>query len=57
MMKVFKQLDKLENNILDGQSFEEAAQKANLNVISIKKVNANKENENKVKIENLSEVY
>ena len=51
----FKQLDKLENNILDGQTFEETAQKANLNVISIQKVNANKENENKVKIENLSE--
>ena len=43
----FKKLDAFENNILDGQSFNEAAQNSNLNVISINKINANKEDENK----------
>ena len=49
----FKKLDTLENNILDGQSFNEAAQNSNLNVISINKISANKEDENKKKIEKI----
>ena len=50
----FKQLDAIENNVLDGQSFNEAAQTSNLDIVSISKINANKENENKDKI-NLSD--
>ncbi len=46
----FKQLDLIENNILDGQTFEETSQNDNLKVITIKKVNAKKEDENKKKI-------
>ncbi len=49
----FKQLDAIENNILDGQSFDESVKTNNLKVISIKKINANKQDENKKKIENL----
>jgi peptidyl-prolyl cis-trans isomerase D len=49
----FKQLDKIENQILDGQSFEETATNNNLNVITINKINSNKENQNKVKVDNL----
>jgi len=51
----FKQLDNIENNILDGQSFNDAAKNANLSVISIKKINAKKEDESKNKIKNLSD--
>ncbi len=51
----FKKLDALENNILDGQSFNEAAQSSNLDVILINKVTANKEDKNKKKIENISD--
>ena len=50
----FKQLDAIENNVLDGQSFNEVAQTSNLDIVSISKINANKENENKDKI-NLSD--
>ena len=51
----FKQLDSLENNILDGQSFDETVKNANLIVFSLDKINANKEDENKNKIKNLSD--
>ena len=51
----FKKLDEIENNTLDGQSFDESIKNNNLKVISFKKVNANKEDENKKKIENLSD--
>ena len=34
----FKQLDILENNVLDGQSFDETAQNDNLKVIKLKKL-------------------
>ncbi len=51
----FKQLDLIENNILDGQSFKESIKINNLNAVSIKKINAKKENENKKEIENLSD--
>ncbi len=49
----FKKLDTFENSILDGKSFSEAAQNSNLDIISIKKATANKEDENKKKIENI----
>ncbi len=51
----FKQLDIIENNILDGQSFEDSAKNNNLKVISVEKINANKEDETKKKIVNLSD--
>ena len=38
----FKQLDNLENKILDGQSFEEASKENNLKITAIKKINVNK---------------
>ncbi len=47
----FNQLDIIENNILDGQSFNEAAQNSNLTVVSIKKVNSNKEDQSKNKVD------
>ncbi len=50
----FKQLDIIENNILDGQSFDETIKNDNLEYTSIKKINAKKEDENKNKIKNLS---
>ena len=49
----FKQLDIIENNVLDGQSFEETANTNNLKIVKFNKVNAKKENEEKNKIENL----
>ena len=49
----FKQLDVLENNILDGQSFEETTKANNLKTIEFNKINAKKENVTKDKIENL----
>ena len=49
----FKQLDIIENNLLDGQSFEETAKANNLKIIEYNKINVKKENEEKKKIENL----
>ena len=49
----FKQLDIIENNVLDGQSFEETTKANNLIIIEFNKINAKKENEEKKKIENL----
>ena len=49
----FKQLDIIENNVLDGQSFEETTNANNLKVIEFNKINAKKENKAKNKIENL----
>ncbi len=51
----FKQLDIIENNILDGQSFEETAKANNLKIIEFNKINAKKENESKKKIEGLQD--
>ena len=53
--RLFQKLDEIENNTLDGQSFDETIKNNNLKVISFKKVNANKEDDNKNKIENLSD--
>tara|TARA_A100001015_G_scaffold90064_1_gene100321 strand:- start:357 stop:1814 length:1458 start_codon:yes stop_codon:yes gene_type:complete len=49
----FKQLDIIENNVLDGQSFEETTKAHNLKVIEFKKINAKKESEAKNKLESL----
>ena len=43
----------VENNILDGQSFDETVQNDNLEIILIEKINSKKEDENKTKIKNL----
>ena len=51
----FKQLDVIENNVLDGQSFEETAKANNLKIVEFNKINAKKENEANKKIENLSD--
>ena len=51
----FKQLDNIENNILDGQTFDETVQNDNLNTVLIKKIDSNKQDENKNKIKNLSD--
>ena len=51
----FKQLDKIENNILDGQNFEEVIKENNLLSKKIESINAQKEDERKNKIEILSD--
>ena len=51
----FKQLDVIENNILDGLSFDETVRDNNLDIVSIKKINSKKENENKEKVKNISD--
>ena len=51
----FKQLDIMENNILDGQSFDDATAMNSLKVISIEKINSKKEDKNKNRIEKLSD--
>jgi len=51
----FKQLDILENKVLDGQSFEEAAKENNLKIIIIKSIDASKKNKNDKKIKKLSD--
>ena len=51
----FKQLDALENNILDGQSFDEAVQKNQLEMVSVIEINANKEDKNKNKVKKISD--
>ncbi len=50
----FKQLDIIENNILDGQSFEEVVQNDNLDVTTIKKIDANRKDQNKNEVKNIS---
>ena len=51
----FKQLDLLENKVLDGQSFEESSKENNLKIIVIKSVDGNKKDKNDKKIKNLSD--
>ena len=53
--KYFKQLDIIENNVLDGQSFEDTVKTNNLKIVEFNKINSKRENEKKVKIGNLSE--
>ena len=38
MMRVFKQLDVIENNIADGQSFDDTVQNDNLKVVVLKNI-------------------
>jgi peptidyl-prolyl cis-trans isomerase D len=52
----FKQLDIIENQILDGQSFEETSKANNLKIITINKINAKKEDQNKNKVNNISDL-
>jgi len=49
----FKQLDIIENNILDGQTFNETIISNNLKALDFNKLNAKKEREDKSKVENL----
>ena len=49
----FKQLDVIENNVLDGQTFEDTAKANNLKIIEFNKINAKKQSEEEKKIENL----
>ena len=51
----FKQLDIIENNILDGQSFDETIKNDNLQFISIEKIHAKKEDANKNKVKKISD--
>jgi peptidyl-prolyl cis-trans isomerase D len=49
----FKQLDNIENQVLDGKPFDETSKENNLKIIAIDKVNAKKEDFNKNKINNI----
>ena len=49
----FKQLDIIENEVLDGKSFDKTSEDNNLKIITIDKINANKEDINKNKINNI----
>ena len=51
----FKQLDVIENEVLDGKSFDEASEGNNLKIIKINKINAKKEDQNKNKLNNISD--
>ena len=48
-------MDEIENNILDGQNFNETVQNNKLKAIFLKKINAKKQDENKNEIKNLSD--
>ena len=50
----FKKLDIIENNLLDGKSFEETVKEYNLKIISIPSINANQEDQNKKKVAKIS---
>ena len=49
----FKQLDVIENNLLDGKSFDETVADNKFKIVKFPKVNAKKESENKIKVKNL----
>jgi peptidyl-prolyl cis-trans isomerase D len=49
----FKQLDIIENQVLDGKSFNETSKDNNLEIIKINKINAKKEDSSKNKINDL----
>ncbi len=51
----FKQLDTLENKILDGQSFEETSKENNLKILTIENIDRNKRDLNKKKINSISD--
>jgi peptidyl-prolyl cis-trans isomerase D len=50
----FKQLDAIENKVLDGKSFNETSKDNNLKVIKISKINKKKEDLNKNKINSIT---
>ncbi len=51
----FKQLDILENKVLDGQSFQESSKENNLKIINIANIDINKKDKNGKKIKDLSD--
>jgi peptidyl-prolyl cis-trans isomerase D len=51
----FKQLDIIENQVLDGKSLNETSKDNNLKIITFDKINAKKEGLNKNKIKNISD--
>ena len=51
----FKQLDILENKVLDGQSFEESSREKNLKIITINSIDGNKKDKNNEIVKNLSD--
>ena len=51
----FKQLDAIENQVLDGKSFNETSKDNNLKVIKISKINKKKEDLNKNKINSITD--
>ena len=51
----FKQLDIIENQVLDGKSFDETSKDNNLKIVKINKINAKKEDQNKNKLNNISD--
>ncbi len=51
----FKQLDLIENNVLDGQTFNETTAANNLKILEFNKINIKKEDETNNKIKNLSD--
>lgn len=52
----FRQLDVIENSALDGKSFKEIVKENNLQIVEIDKINAKKEDQNKKKINKLTDV-
>jgi peptidyl-prolyl cis-trans isomerase D len=51
----FKQLDIIENKVLDGQLFSEAIKENNLKITTINKIDGNKKGEDKIIIKDLSD--
>ena len=51
----FKQLDVIENQILDGKSFNEASKDNSLKIVKINKINVKKEDSNKNKVNDISD--
>ena len=49
----FKQLDIIENQVLDGISFDKISKDNNLKIVKINKINAKKEDQNKSKVNNI----
>jgi peptidyl-prolyl cis-trans isomerase D len=52
----FKQLDIIENQVLDGKSFDETAKDNNLKIVKINKINAKKEDQDKNKVNSIPDV-
>ena len=50
----FKQLDILENKVLDGQSFEKSSREKDLKIITINSIDSNKKDKNNKIVKNLS---